>query len=79
MTVKRKLIILTTILIVFSSCKQAIETENNKAIDSTMTKGKEVKRKNFNTVKVDLPQTDLGIGLVSINFDEKTVLHFFFI
>lgn len=76
---KRKLIILTTILIVFSSCKQAIETENNKSIDSTMTKGKEVKRKNFNTVKVDLPQTDpdLGIGLVSINFNEKTVLHFF--
>ena len=77
MTMKRELILLTTILIVFISCKQTVETANNKSIDSTMTKAKEVKGKDFNIVKVDLPQTDLGLGLVSINFDDITVLHFF--
>lgn len=77
MTMKRELIVLITILIVFISCKQGVETENNKSIDSTITKNKEVKLKGFNKVKVDLSQTDLGLGLVSINFDDKTVLHFF--
>ena len=77
MTMKKKVIILTTILIIFISCKQTIETEKNKSVDTSMTNNKEIKRKNVDTIIVDLPQTDLGIGLVSINFDDKTVLHFF--
>jgi hypothetical protein len=77
MTMKRELKLLTTILIVFISCKQRVETDNNKSIDSTMTKDKEFTRKDFNTVKVGLSDKDLGLGLVSINFDDKTILHFF--
>lgn len=74
---RKELIILKTILIVLVSCKQTVEKEKIKSINSITTENKEVRRKDFITVKLDLAQTDLGLGLVSINFDDKTVLHFF--
>jgi thioredoxin-related protein len=70
-------IILTTILTFLTACNQRQESENNKPVDSVTTKINDNQNKVFNINKLDSLQADLGLGLVSINFDDKTTLHFY--
>ncbi len=84
---RKKLILLTTILTVLTSCNQTVKEANNKPVDtisvnnkSTDTITTEIKDsldKQSKAIKLALSQTELGIGTVSINFDEKTTLHFY--
>lgn len=74
---KKELIKLTIILSVLISCNQTVNKENNKSIDSVTTNNSLITDKDLNSAKLELVNTELGLGLVSINFDDKTILHFF--
>lgn len=73
----KEIILLTTILIVLTSCNKAQHKETNKSFDAVTTQIDGTQNKDFETNKVETVETDLGIGLVSIKFDDKTTLHFY--
>lgn len=70
-------IILTTILTVLAACNQRQDNGYNKSIDSVATEIKDTQDKVFKSNRLDSLETDLGLGLVSINFDDKTTLNFY--
>lgn len=74
---RKELIIVITILTILFSCNQTWKKDNNKSNDIVTTESRERIKKDLTTVNLDLAQTELGLGLVSINFDEKTTLHFY--
>ncbi len=74
---KKEFLMLTIILTVLTSCNQTQKKEINKSFDSVAVEIKGTQNKNFNSSELQSLQTDLGIGLVSINFDDKTTLHFY--
>lgn len=70
-------IILTTILTVLTACNQRQDNKNNKSVDSVTTEIKDTQDKVFKSNRLDSLETELGLGLVSINFDDKTTLNFY--
>jgi hypothetical protein len=73
MTMRKVVILLTTILTVLTSCNQTQNKENIKSADSIKDKQDKVSNSN----RLDSEKADLGLGLISINFDDKTTLYFY--
>jgi hypothetical protein len=70
---RKVVIILTTILTVLTSCNQTQNKEYIKSADSI----KDTQDKVSNSNRLDSEKADLGLGLISINFDDKTTLYFY--
>jgi hypothetical protein len=74
---RKEAIILTTVLTVLISCNQTQNNKNNMSVDSVTTEVNVIQDKGFNSNILDSAETEFGLGLVSINFDDKTTLHFY--
>ncbi|MGZ9675643.1 hypothetical protein [Flavobacterium sp. GNP001] len=74
---RKKLILLTTVLTILISCNRTENKEINSSVYSVRTVNKGNVEKNHKTDTLEIAQTDLGLGLVVINFDDKTTLQFY--
>lgn len=74
---RKEVIILTTLFTILTSCNQTQEQENNGSVDSTVNEIKSTRHIDLKSKRIDTLQTDLGLGLISINFDDKTTLYFY--
>ena len=76
---RKELILLTAILTILISCSQTNNEETNRSVDSgTSVNGTEANiDKDPQTAKPETTNTALGLGLVAINFDDKTTLDFY--
>lgn len=74
---RKEVIILTTLLTILTSCNHKQRQENKGSIDSTANEIKKSRHIDLKSKRIDTLQTDLGLGLVSINFDDKTTLYFY--
>jgi hypothetical protein len=72
---KIEAIILTIFLAVLVSCDQKQNKNNIMSADSVTTGNIIIQDEGITTL--DSTDTALGLGLVSINFDDKTTLHFY--
>ncbi|NRS90367.1 hypothetical protein HNQ02_003307 [Flavobacterium sp. 7E] len=70
-------LLLTTFLMLFTACNQTKNQENSVTIDVVTNKIDSTQAAELKINTLDTVQTTLGIGLVSINFDDKTILHFY--
>jgi hypothetical protein len=76
-TMKKEVLGITLMLIVFNSCTQTEQNEIDPLLDSVATELRGTENENIDSNEPELILTPLGIGLVAINFDDKTTLFFY--
>lgn len=72
-----KVFLLTLLLAALTSCKQAEQNENNLSVETLATELAGTQNNDIDLNEAQLGETALGIGLVAINFDGKTILPFY--
>ena len=74
---RNEVIVFITLLTLLTSCKQTQDQEKTVTVDTVTNEIDSTQPTELKPIRLDTVQTTLGIGLVSINFDDKTILHFY--